>query len=360
MRILYDGQIYAEQFAGGVNRYFANIISRLPTDVNPVLTTCQIRDVNYPSHPNLKTFFYQRYGFRPNRFCYWLEKYYFRAITAFNQLNLIHPTYYFLLTRQEFKEQKLPIVITVWDMIHEIFYPGHPHIELKCKAVSEAAAVICISENTKKDLMHYYDVPEEKTFVTYLASEITADLAYGDEPVPEKPYFLYVGGRRSYKNFDALLAAFAKVVSVRPDTKLCVVGYPFDPTELSQIANMRLTEKIDHYQFPNDYHLAKLYRCSIGFVYPSKYEGFGIPPLEAMSCGTAVIAANSSSIPEVVGDGGLLFDPNAIADLADNMLFLLDNPIERDRLIEKGTKCAKKFSWEKTTNQTLQIYRSLV
>lgn len=360
MRILYDGQIYAEQPAGGVNRYFANIISRLPADVTPALTTCETRNVNYPSHPNLKTFFYQRWGFRPTRFCYWLEKHYFRAVSTFNQFDLIHPTYYSSLTRQELSRQKLPIVLTVWDMIHEVFYPGHPHIELKRKAVSEAQAIICISENTKKDLLHYYSIPEEKISVTYLASEIDANFADSDQPVSNQPYFLYVGSRRSYKNFDGLLAAFAKVVSVHPEIMLCVVGYPFEATELAQITDMKLTENIQHYQFPDDAHLAKLYRGSVAFIYPSKYEGFGIPPLEAMSCGTAVIAANSSSIPEVVGDGGLLFNPHSIPDLVDRMLFLIEHPTERDRLIEKGTERAKKFSWKKTASQTLEIYRSVV
>jgi len=89
------------------------------------------------------------------------------------------------------------------------------------------------------------------------------------------------------------------------------------------------------------------------------YEGFGIPPLEAMSCGTVAIVANSSSLPEVVGDAGLLFNPKSILDLADLMLFLLDQPVERDSLIAKGFERAKSFSWDKTVAQTLDVYRSL-
>ncbi len=121
MRILYDGQIYAMQTAGGINRYFANLISRLSEDFTPTLTTCKPRNDSYPNHPHLKTYFYQRFGFRPGCVSYWIEKYYFRSVASFNSFELIHPTYYSLLTREEFQQCRHPIVLTVYDMIHEVF-----------------------------------------------------------------------------------------------------------------------------------------------------------------------------------------------------------------------------------------------
>jgi glycosyltransferase involved in cell wall biosynthesis len=120
-----------------------------------------------------------------------------------------------------------------------------------------------------------------------------------------------------------------------------------------------LSDRIELYTYASDAHLAKLYRCSIAFVYPSLYEGFGIPTLEAMSCGTPVVASNCASIPEVVGDAGLMFNPKSVSDLTDIMLFLLDNPTERDRLISKGHQRAKTFSWDKTVAQTLEVYQSV-
>jgi glycosyltransferase involved in cell wall biosynthesis len=248
-------------------------------------------------------------------------------------------------------------------MIHELFAneidPKGQQAEKKRKAILAAQAVICISENTKKDLLERYSLPEEKVKVTYLASEIDASFSHGSEPVPSRPYYLYVGGRYEYKNFDGLLAAFAKALSVRPDIALCVVGSPFYETEEKLIAELGLTGHIEHYGYASDTHLAKLYRCSVAFVYPSLYEGFGIPPLEAMSCGTAVVASNCSSIPEVVGDAGILFDPKSTGDLADILLSLLDSPKERDRLIAKGYQRAQAFSWDKTVAQTLDVYRSV-
>ncbi|TBR60367.1 mannosyltransferase [Westiellopsis prolifica IICB1] len=357
MHILYDGQIYARQTAGGINRYFANLISRLPKDVFPTLTTRQILDVNYPTHPNLKTFLYK--GFRPRRISDSLEKHYFQAIATFKHFDLIHPTYYSLLSQKDFNFYRYPLVLTVHDMIYEIFYPNDPHIEEKRKAIMTAQAIICVSENTKKDLLEYYSLPEDKITVTYLASEVDSSLSYGSESVPIYPYYLYVGSRSSYKNFDTLLAAFAKVVSVKSEVRLCIVGSPFNRQEEQLIAALNLSERIEHYNNVSDSHLAKLYRCSVAFVYPSLYEGFGIPPLEAMSCGTVAVVSNTSSIPEVVGDAGLLFDPKATYDLAEILLLLLDKPTERDQFIAKGYKRAKIFSWNKTAAQTLQVYRSV-
>ena len=366
MRILYDGQIYRLQpTAGGINRYFANLISRLPKNFTPFLTTYQSRKINYPAHPNLKKILYPGSELRPRRFSFWLEKYYFRAVTAFNHFDVIHPTYYWLLTRQHIDSYRRPLVLTVHDMIHEIFDErmdlNDRLAKVKRTAVLAAQAIICVSENTKKDLLELYSLPENKIRVIYSASEIDESLSHGDEPIPSRPYYLYVGSRNpNYKNFDTLLAAFAKVIYVYPDIMLCVVGEPFKETEKKLIAELKLTEHIELYTNISDRHLAKLYRCSLGFVYPSLYEGFGIPPLEAMSCGTSVIASNCSSIPEVVGDAGILFNPRATSDLADILISLVDSPAERERLIAKGYERSKLFSWDKTADETLKVYHSVV
>ncbi|MGC8710866.1 MAG: glycosyltransferase family 4 protein [Leptodesmis sp.] len=360
MRILYDGEIFAHQAAGGINRYFANIISRLPADFVPTFATCQRRTINCPVHPNLRTFYFQRYGFRPGRVSYWLEKYYFRAVSRFTNQQIAHPTYYRLLSRQDMTTVQLPIALTVYDMIYEIFKPEDMWVDVKRKAVQAADVILCISENTKKDLLERIPIAEDRVRVTYLASELDISLAYGTESVPTAPYFLYVGARVGYKNFDTLLAAFAKAVSVRPDFRLVVVGAPLTKQELAQITDLNLQPQIDCVGYPTDSHLAKLYRCSLALVYPSRYEGFGIPPLEAMSCGTVPIAANTSSIPEVVGEAGILLNPDAVGDLADSLLFLADHSSERDRLIQKGFERCKQFSWDKTAAQTIAAYQSII
>lgn len=363
MRILYDGQVYALQTAGGINRYFANLISRLPESYQPTLTTlnCSTK-LNYPIHPRLKVFDY-RY-FRPYRLCKRVMKPYFQIASALGRFNLAHPTYYWLLCDREIQSFKCPIVVTAHDMIHEKFPQLDPEgktIAAKRYAFQAAEAILSVSEKTRIDLLERYPELESKVTVIHLATELDANLAYGDGLVPSRPYFLYVGSRAStYKNFDGLLYAFAKAASVNSDIALCIVGSPFNGAELKLIEELKLSSQVEHYGHADDALLAKLYRCSVAFVYPSLYEGFGIPPLEAMACGTAVIASNSSSIPEVVGDAGILIDPKAINDLADSLLTLLDNPGERDQIIAKGKQRVQQFSWEKTAEQTLNVYRSLV
>lgn len=361
MRVLYDGNIYLIQAAGGVNRYFANLISRLPANITPHLTTSQSADVSYPVHSNLRMHKFKR--FRPAGLSYRLEQRYFDYVASAHHFDVAHPTYYTLLTRREVKDYRCPVVITVWDMIHELFPaeldPTGQQADEKRRAVMAADAVICISENTRNDLLERYSLPEDKVRVTHLASDLDASLSHGPEPVPDRPYFLYIGRRYGYKNFDGLLKAFAKARSARPEIALCVVGAPFSETEHILLEDLKIADGIDHYGAVGDVHLAKLYRCSVAFVYPSLYEGFGIPPLEAMSCGTAVIASNSSSLPEVVGDGGILFDPTSVNDLADLLLLMHDDESARAGLIAKGYERAKVFSWDQTTAQTVEIYRSL-
>jgi glycosyltransferase involved in cell wall biosynthesis len=361
--ILYDGQIYADQITGGISRYFTNVIARLPLDTQPTLTTVyRTNKSHYPTHPNLKL---QEFpDFRPYRIAHKMRSHYFHWRNDRQPFDVFHPTYHFLLSQESFSQVRHPLVITVCDMIHELFAstldPGGYTIRAKQAAIAAADAIFCISENTKNDLIKYYPTAESKAVVTYLASEFSSEWADGTEATPAQPYFLYVGSRtKEYKNFDTLLLAFAKVASTNPDILLCVVGSSFNNAEQQQIAELKLTDRIQHYRNASDTHLAKLYRCSIAFVYPSLYEGFGIPPLEAMACGTVVVAANSSSIPEVVGDGGILFDPKAVGDLTDILLDLIDSPSKRDQLIAKGHDRRQQFSWDKTTAQTVAVYQSL-
>jgi glycosyltransferase involved in cell wall biosynthesis len=360
MNILYDGKIYDLQTAGGINRYFANIINRLPTDFAPTVTYTKPQTINFPSHSRLNTFFYKRSLFRPTRVCEWIEQKYFQSIATFKPFDLIHPTYYALLTRQDWNLCRIPIVLTVYDLIDEIFHAQDvERLAAKRQAILAARSIICISENTKQDLLtHYPMVDASKVTVTHLGSEIDDRFSYGDESIPQQPYFLFVGGRHGYKNFERLLKAFAQIAA--SEVKLCVVGSPFADWEQQQIADLGLSDRLIHYGQLTDTHLAKLYRCSVALVYPSQYEGFGIPPLEAMSCGTVAIASNCSSVPEVVGDAGLLIDPHSIADWVEAMKLVLNSAIERDRLIEKSKEQVRKFSWDQTAAQTVAVYRSAI
>ncbi|HEX8237203.1 MAG TPA: glycosyltransferase family 1 protein [Abditibacteriaceae bacterium] len=358
MRILYDGQIYRVQASGGINRYFANIIAGLPETFEPHLTTCQIREVNYPSHPQLHTHSFNL--FYPQRVTYRVANYYFRSVAARNQFDVVHPTYYSLLTRQPMRKLRRPIVLTVWDMISEVFAdqldPTGRVAQEKREAIEAAQIILCISHHTKQDLLRFHPGIEDRIRVTHLAADIDFTLSFGEETVPQQPYFLYVGSRMAYKNFDRLLQAFAHVASMHKDVMLAVVGAPWDTREGNLLDDLSLIGKVQHMGLVSDTHLAKLYRCSAAFVYPSLYEGFGIPPLEAMACHTPVIAANTSSIPEVVGDAGVLFDPTSVQELTDILLSMLSDDRLRRQLIKQGQEHVQNFKWSKTVAQTIDAY----
>lgn len=360
MRILYDGSIYQERSAGGIKRYFSNLISRLPPDFEPHFTSCRSPSAGDPLHQFLRIHRFRR--FRPQRFSVRLEKKFFGRVQDSRTFDLAHPTYYSLLSQREISDYRCPTVVTVWDMIHELFPTLDPSgrvIEQKRKAVEAAAAVLCISENTKNDLLARYQVDANKVFVTHLASDLNPALIRGDEDKPSHPYFLYVGARTGYKNFDGLLSAFAQTASVIADVLLCAVGPQFVPSEEKRIAELGLTGRVVAYGEVSDRQLAALYKQSIALVYPSLYEGFGIPTLEAMQCGTIVVAANRASIPEVVGDAGILFDPDHTGELTDILSSLVRGSTDREALIKRGYERVRRFSWDETARQTIEIYREL-
>ncbi|MFL6255481.1 MAG: glycosyltransferase family 4 protein [Pyrinomonadaceae bacterium] len=368
MRILYDGFIYGAQATGGVNRYFTRLIAGLPVSFRPALLLGRRRAINYPTHPKLKVYEYGRrrldaVSHRLSLGLSRLEDYRVRQRVDSGRFDLAHPTYYNLLTGREVGDYRCPVVLTVWDMIHERFPETldvtGAHVEEKRRALHGADRLICISENTRDDLLERYPALADRVHVTHLASSIDESMSRGPEPVPRRPFFLYVGFRAAYKNFGLLLSAFARIAPTRPDAALCVVGAPLTEEEQRRVSELGLGGRLELFEHPTDAHLAKLYRSSVALVYPSLYEGFGIPPLEAMSCGTPVVASDRSSLPEVVGDAGLLFDPRSADQLSDILRALLDQPSERERLIERGYRRARLFSWEKTVAQTLDIYRAV-
>lgn len=359
MRILYDGAVTQERGAGGIKRYFTSLISRLPADFEPHFTTCRAREENEPSHPQLRVHRFRR--FRPQRVSLKLEKLFLGRVEDSRSFTLAHPTYYTLLSQREVCDYPCPIVVTVWDMIHEQFPELDPggFRERKRRAIEAADAVLCISESTKRDLLSHYPIDESKVLVTHLASDLDLSLIQGQERTPKRPYFLYLGGRAGYKNFDGLLSAFARASSVTPEFDLCVVGQPFNSAEAQRIIQLGLGERVENYGPVSDHQLAALYQHSLAFVYPSLYEGFGIPLLEAMQCGAPIIATNSSSIPEVVHDAAFLVNPRQEGELTNALLRLSRESTLRSSLIEKGFNRAREFSWDTTARRTLEVYERL-
>ncbi len=362
MKVLYDGDIYTLQAAGGINRYFEGVISNLPAEYAPLLITNHIWPTNWPHHPRLKV--YKAPTLYPPRLSRRLARYYFRAVSKAVRPDIVHPTYFYSLTAWPCSAYRCPVVVTVYDFILALFSDHSPtqndQIAAQRRAITSADAVICISHNTRNELLERFPGLESRTTVTHLAGDIDLASSYGDEIVPERPYFLFVGSRIGYKNFDGLLRAFAQVATPKRDVALAVAGSPFNDEEKKRIETLKISDLVEPMGYVAENHLAKLYRCSMALVYPSFYEGFGIPPLEAMGCQTLVIAARSSSLPEVCGDAALWFDPNQPDQLTQIMHSVLRGELDRQNLLQKGAARAQMFNWQQTSQQTAQVYRSLL
>lgn len=362
--ILYDGMIYQRQAAGGINRYFEKLISNLPDKVMPSMAVTRIRCNNFPTHPNLRLYLkrfelpkpFRKLGraILANRF---------KSIQDEIHPNLVHATYYDSLTGCE-KPGRTPLVVTVHDMTHEIIPElvdrRGRHAAIKKRAIERADAVICVSHKTREDLLNLYPGCESKTTVIHHATELGQCQPDNWQPANTRPYFLYVGSRVTYKNFGRLLRAFAKITSKHPDVQLRTVGAAFTDKESAQIAELGLQDHVVGQGFVTDARLARLYRSSVALVYPSLYEGFGLPLLEAMSCDTPVLAANCSCIPEVVEDAALLFDPKSESQLTEGLEVLLRDQHQRESLVLKGRTRCQNFSWAKTANRTVGVYESVV
>jgi glycosyltransferase involved in cell wall biosynthesis len=264
-------------------------------------------------------------------------------------------------------------IITICD-VTPLIYPGahgrmnvwHHRFVLPA-ILRRADAIITISESSRRDIVRFFRVPEEKVTVTYLA----ADGRYRPEPagVPgnevaqlPRPYILSVGTLEPRKNLDGLLRAFSRARHAGISHKLVITGARgWGTTRLAELVrNLKLEDSVIFTGFVESCDLPHLYAGADFFVYPSLYEGFGLPPLEAMACGVPVITSNVSSLPEVVGDAALLVDPRSDGDLADAIVRLAGDAMLRNGLRSQGLARAGLFSWERTAKESMAVYRRVM
>jgi len=258
---------------------------------------------------------------------------------------------------------KHPVVITVHDLIHEKFpnnsYRAKHNAALKCNAILRADHIICVSETTRRDLLSLYNVRDSKVTTVYHGVNMTRSNLEFNSPGP--PSILYVGLRSRYKNFSRLLEAYASSKILSSDFVLISFGgKPFTRNERAHIKALGLKDEQVRHVRGDDQMLAYLYSHASVFVYPSLYEGFGIPLLEAMSCGCPVAASRTSAIPEVVGNAAFLFDPYSVEDIRTVIEEVVSNASIRSELIAKGQRRANEFTWDRCAKETLKVYQRLI
>jgi len=263
-----------------------------------------------------------------------------------------------------------PAIVTCHDIIPLIFYNNIKKLKFRysISGIKNADKIIADSYNTKQDIISYFKIPDEKIKVIYLAADkIFQPL---DKVIISKikqkynfdfPLILYVGTLEPRKNIPTLIKAFCKLKKEGLPHILLVTGKKDGKYKkiFEMVKRLNLQKDTIFTGYVPEEDLPAIYNAADLFVYPSLYEGFGLPPLEAMACGTPVITSNTSSFPEVVGDAGIMVKPHDVDELAKVMYEVLTNDGLREDMIKKGLKQAKKFSWKKCAKETLEVYQEV-
>ena len=364
MNIIFDYQIFSQQSYGGISRYFYEISKHNSYSNNNVCILSPIYINNYISRNKNEVNVYGikipyiKKSLKIIKFInYCLSHGQLKKLSP----DILHETYY---SKKSISSGREKIVLTVYDMIHELLPSQFPSSdktsELKRIAVERADHIICISENTRKDLIELFRVPEEKTSVIYLGFDLNDKSNFNFKPSKEK-IILFVGERSGYKNFKNLVIAYSKNREIKSRFKLVAFGGgSFSSNEKKLFREIGLSKNNIIQEKGNDQKLIEYYKKASLFVYPSFYEGFGIPPLEAMSFGCPVACSNTSSIAEIVSNAGVYFDPYSVESISKTIESILEDDNLRKLLIKKGEKRIKKFSWEKCSLETYNLYKKLI
>ncbi len=361
MKITFNNTIFYQQKRGGISRYItclANEFIKLNQNINIIA----------PIHKNqfLKQFSKKYYsGIYISNFPLIsvidkLSNFIVNRQLKKNNPQIIHDTYY---SKDICKPNISKKIITVHDLIHEkyekLYKNSEELIDLKRKAFKDCDHFICVSENTKKDLLNFYNIDERKVSVIYHGSEHLKNLKLESEKPFDFPYLLYVGNRSKYKNFDKFLEIYSSSNKINKNFNLiCFGGNKANSKEIDQVKKLNIEKNIIFIN-GSDYYLKNIYLNARAFIFPSAYEGFGLPLIESMSLNCPVFCSNKSSFPEICEDAAIFFDPDDKEDFKFKLEnYLFDDEKLRD-LKNKGLNHSEKFNWQLTAKKTLNLYKKL-
>lgn len=377
MRVLFDYQAFEMQRFGGVSRSYAELISHLQEEGYQCKVGLKESNNAYikktglkPLHYTHNIYFNGKKWFKGQRTLTRkimriaghendglnINQEYCIKLLKKQQFDIFEPTFfdpYFL----PYLNGK-PFVLTVHDMIPELLDVDKPQAELKQLLCPLATHIHVPSQNTKDDLIRIMGIPSEKiTVIPHGAPEIPPKR----KPIFDFPYLLYVGARWSYKNFEPFIKECAYIISRSPNLHVACTGESFSDEEIALLSKLKIQEQVISMPHITEDQLQALYQHAVAFVYPSAYEGFGIPILEAFVNGCPVLLNNASCFPEVGGDAAIYFDINRRDDLAEHLEAFLQAP-EQDKadLIARGRERAKLFSWEESARKLSEVYKTIL
>lgn len=360
MKVLIDNQIFEGQKFGGISRYFTklesgnNLIQRMEcfTEDRPK------KDIQKRIQHKLERVIFNRHQIQNEG-----KKRTDFYISQLENLkyDVFHPTYY---DNYFLGHIKKPFVLTVYDMIHEKYaeYFDNSFDSINKRILCDKATkIIAISNSTKKDLIDIFEIPEEKIEVIYLATDydsITASKPNFDFKAMR--YLLFTGNRYSYKNFFTFLIAVSSILKNNSDLQLICTGPSFNTLEKRWIKDLGIENKVKSYFCENDNELVYLYQNAESFIFPSLYEGFGFPLLEAFACNCPVISSNGGSLPEIAGNAAVYFNPKDIREIRQSIQNVLSDLTLKKELVDAGKIRLKDFSWDKCKAETNLLYSKVV
>jgi len=357
MKILYDYSIFTHQPLGGISRYFINLDIENKKNLHKSIILAPIHFNkflnNYKSSKGIYIKKFPKYSSKFFKLC---NNIITNRFTKKFKPDIFHKTYYNDYWPKNFLGKR---VITVYDLIHEKFYKDYNfkfNYRPKEKSLNNTDLILTISNKTKSDLIKYYNISSKKIYVTHLG--INSLLDKSDQNIINKPYILYVGARKGYKNFINLLKAYAISKKINKSFKLVIFGGgKLYNSELELIKKYKIELNSIIQISGDDKTLSTLYSYANLFVFPSKYEGFGLPLLEAASKNCPIACSNIEIFKEVMGECAQYFDPNAVDDIIEKLEQVLFSNALKKELARCAFEILPNYSWDKCAKETLDIYK---
>lgn len=367
MKIFYDYKIFCKQERGGPSKYFLKLTQNLnETNVNAkIFAGFHLNKFLKENSKKNNIGFEKKLPFSN----YLINTNFVPKLNKFNEIlslkfiknfkpDIIHTTYY----NGSFDLYNKPLVVTVYDLIHELFYESYGYKSpqfTKKDALARADHIICISKSTANDLTKFYDVNPNKISITYLGVE-KKNFSLSNSPV-NYPYILYVGNRHKYKNFQMFLKSLLISRKILQNFKIILFG----GGKLTKFEiNLIRSYKIDPAKFcfyeGNNNLLNVFYQNARLLIFPSKYEGFGLPILEGFLNNCPVVCSDIPAFREVANQAAEYFDPYNPVSIAESLNRVLFSDFTRNDLINKGKQRLKFFDWMKCALQTKEIYKKLI